>query len=399
MAGYYQYTIEDLALQDYISKQPGRIAYIDECGGYGFDFSKAGTSKFYVLTAVIIENNNLDRLHTEVERIKRNNGYGNTELKSSKVNESARARIMSQIMPLDFRLVVFVADKEKFHNDSPLVDFKKVFLKNMNGRLHQMLYKAYPRLKIQMDETGYPEFQRSFKEYVANHRTQLNLFNEYDFDFVNSRDEILVQLADFIGGSLTKHLLDPNTTNYFEMLKGKITAWQVFPEVESPFWGSGRPEDYKFDNTIYALAVKLAKDFISNNDNDDSDEKKAQVAVLRYLLFYAININPAQYVYSDELIRNIQQYVDRKVTKDFLFRRVIAPLRDNGVILASCVHGYKIPISVDDIITYLNQTTSTVGPMLNRMGICRKLILQGTDNELDVFNEEAFIRYKSYFDT
>ena len=86
------------------------------------------------------------------------------------------------------------------------------------------------------------------------------------------------------------------------------------------------------------------------------------------------------------------------MTRDFLFRQVIAPLRDSGVILASCVHGYKIPISVEDINTYLNQTTSIVGPMMQRMGKCRQLIKEGTSNDVDVFNDPAFLKYKRYFD-
>ena len=101
--------------------------------------------------------------------------------------------------------------------------------------------------------------------------------------------------------------------------------------------------------------------------------------------------------YSDELLRHLNIHVDRKHTKTFLFRQVIAPLRDAGVILASCVNGYKIPISVEEIVTYMNQTTSTIGPMLERMGSCSQLILQGTDGELDIFDDEAFIMYKRYF--
>ena len=399
MSEYYQMNFDDLALQEHINREPGRVAYIDECGGFGFDFSKEGTSQYYVLTAVIVENSKIDKLHVDFEEVKRTNGLANTELKSSRISDDRRKRIMAQVLPLEFRLVVFIADKKRFAEDSPLTEFKQVFIKNMNDRLYQILYRAYPKLKIQMDETGYPEFQESFRKYVEKHRTQLNLFNEYDFDFVNSKDEVLIQLADFIGGSLSKYLMNPDTMNYLEILRGKITAYRKYPEELSPFWGDDRPENHRFDNAIYALAVKLAKDYIEHYQDEKTDEKKAQVAVLRYLLFYATNISPTKFVYSDELQKNIQQYVERNVTKDFLFRRVIAPLRDNGVILASCVHGYKIPISIEDIITYLNQTTSTVGPMMNRMGICRKLILQGTDNKLDIFDDAAFIRYKSYFDS
>ena len=376
----------------------GRIAYIDECGGYGFDFSKEGTSKFYILTAVVVENSKVEKLHSDFEEIKRTNGFGGTELKSSGLSDAKRSRIMSKLLPVEFRLVIFIADKQKFHSNTPLTDYKPVFIKNMNSRMHAMLYKAYPKLKIFMDETGWPDFRESFKKYVASNRGQLNVFNEYDFDFLDSRDEVLIQLADFISGSIMKSLLNPDGDNYLEMLKGKITSERMFPEEYEPYWGNSKPEDYKYDRSIYTLALKCARDFIAANENDKSEEKQAQVAALRYLLFYVSCVSSTKYVYSDELLKNIEMNVGQRIKKNYLFRRVIAPLRDSGVILASSVHGYKIPISVDDIVTYLNSTTSTVGPMLHRMGICRDLILQGTDNNLDIFNDEAFIKYKNYFE-
>lgn len=182
------------------------------------------------------------------------------------------------------------------------------------------------------------------------------------------------------------------------MPKGKITSMENVPNKYAPYWGMKKPEECKFDQSIYSLAVKCARDYITKNENDESDEKKAQVAMLRYLLYCVSYSDPTKYIYSDEILRNLQSVLGRKIRKDFLFRKVIAPLRDQGIILASSVHGYKIPISIDDIYTYLNSTTSTVGPMMERMGICRKLIKQATDNEFDVFNDEAYIKYKRYFD-
>ena len=86
------------------------------------------------------------------------------------------------------------------------------------------------------------------------------------------------------------------------------------------------------------------------------------------------------------------------MSRNFLYRKVIAPLRDEGVIIASSSHGYKIPISVEDIKTYLNSTHTIVSPMLHRIGICRTLIQQQTGNQLDVLEDPAFLRYKKYFD-
>lgn len=92
------------------------------------------------------------------------------------------------------------------------------------------------------------------------------------------------------------------------------------------------------------------------------------------------------------------KYADTRIRLNYLYRRIIAPLRDAGVILASSSQGYKIPVSVEDITTYINQTHTVVSPMLHRIGICRNLIKQQTNNDLDVLDDPAFLKYKNYFD-
>lgn len=384
--------------QENLSKLPGRVAYVDESGSYGFDFSKDGTSKYYILTAVIVETERLEEFHQAIEEVKKTNGLANTEMKSSNLSDSKRNRIMNQLLSLKIRLAILVADKQRFMEGTPLTEYKSVFIKHMNGRLYNMLYNVYPKLKIYMDETGWPEFQETFKDYVKREQKQMNMFNEYDFDLLDSKDEILIQVADVIGGSIAKHFLDSNAPNYLEMVKGKIIVYQEFPGVFEPYWGSAKPEDYHYDETIYTLAVKNAKDFIERHKNEKGDDVQRQIVVLRYLLFYVSSVSSTKFVYADELTEVIYQATGRRIRKDYLFRRIIAPLRDEGIILSSCSQGYKIPISVADIVTYMNQQTSIVGPMLHRMGICRNMIKAGTDNNLDVFDDPAFVKYKHYFE-
>lgn len=386
--------------QEYIDAQPKRIAYIDECGSFGFDFTTDGASKFYILCAVVVEDAQLDNLHTSFNEIKQNNGFAKTEMKSSKIgsDNKRRTKIISQLMPIEFRVVLLIADKQKFMAESPLTEYKKTFIKFLHQRLYDRLYHVYPKLKIIEDETGTTEFQESFKKYVSERQPQFNLLNEYDFDYCDSKDEILVQLADLIGGSVNRFLIDQTAPNYLEMLRGKILLVDEFPSKHEPYWGTTKPEDCKFDKDIYALSLKCASDFIDKNEKSDLDEKRAQVAFLRYLLFQAQNVNPTRYIYSNQIISVLREYTDQKVSRNFLYRKVIAPLRDEGVIIASSSHGYKIPISVEDIKTYLNSTHTIVSPMLHRIGICRALIQQQTNNKMDILDDPAFVKYKKYFD-
>jgi hypothetical protein len=352
------------------------------------------------LCAIIVNNSDIAELHQKFEDIRKSNGFSSSEMKSSKVGNDykRRSRIISMLMPIPFRIALLIADKQEFSKDSPLTEYKPTFIKYLHQRLYDQLYHVYPKLRIIEDEIGTSEFQESFKKYVAERRPGYNLLNDYDFDYTDSKDEILVQLADIIGGSIYKSLDDPTSPNYLEMLRGKIISFNEFPSKKEPYWGNTSSLDCQFDSEIYTLAVKCARDFIDQNQKDDSIEKRAQVAFLMHLLFCVNNISPTRYISSYEALDKIKDYTGERLAKNFLFRKVVAPLRDSGVILASSNKGYKIPISAEDITIYLNQTHSIVEPMLHRMDICRKLIMQSTAGRLDVLSDPAFTRYTKYFD-
>jgi hypothetical protein len=395
----YQYSIEDLKKIKHIGSQPWRTAFIDECGSFGFDFTTPGTSKYYIICAICVHNNKLDDLQQAVEKV-RNNNFGTGEMKSSTIGNDYRRRskIIADLLPLEFRVVVLIANKQEFLNATPLSTYKKTFIKNLHQRLYDVLYHVYPKLKIVEDQTGTSEFQVGFKEYVQKNRPQYNLFNEYDFDYTDSRNSILVQLADIIGGTISKCYTDPAAPNYREMLKGKIIRIENFPNNITPYFAISNPDNNKFNKDIFDLSIKCANDFITKNERNEDYEKRLQVAFLKYLLFQVYNVNAEKFVSSSHIISILSEYVNRSIKKDFLYRRIIAQLRDAGVIISSGALGYKIPTCNDDITTYINQTNSLVSPMLHRLEICRNLIMQQTDAKLDILENDAFVKYKKFFD-
>ncbi len=393
-----QLSFDEIEKERFLASLPGKTAYIDESGGFGFDFTKEQTPKYYILCAIIINNSELSDCHDSFLQVKKTHHLENTELKSSSISDyKRRNRIMSDLLQLNFNIILLVANKEAFVKDSALTNFKRTFLKFVNQRLYNELYIPYPKLKIVEDETGTKEFQESFKQYVIEHRPQ-NLFSQYDFDFTDSKDEALVQLADFISGSIAKTINDSLAPNYIEMLKGKIMHVENFPCLTQPYFGSMLKEHQKYDKEIFDLAIHRARAYIGENEKDKELDKQLQVALLKYLMFQVHYVNSKKYISSNAIIAFLEEYTSNSITKDFLYRKIIAPLRDASVILASCNHGYKIPISTEDIITYLNQTHTVVSPMLNRIEICRRLIKEQTANSLDIFDDKAFIKYKKYFD-
>ena len=396
----YQLSFEDMQHLEEAKKLPGRTAFIDECGSFGFDFSAEGNSRYYIVCAVCVPDSKVDELEAAVEHVRLHN-FGNAdEMKSSIIgaNYKRRNKIIAELLPLEYRIVVLIADKQAFASGSPLATYKKSFIKFLHQKLYNALYHVYPKLEIVEDATGSSEFQTGFRKYVEENRPGSNLFGEYDFDYVDSKDSILVQLADIMGGTISKCFTDPVAPNYLEMLGNKIILMDRFPNSSAPYFGVASPEDIQYSQDVYNLSAKCARDFITKHEDEDETEKRLQVAFLRYLLFQVHNVDATKYVHSGQLASVLSEYAGERIRPNYIYRRVVAQLRDAGVIIASCAQGYKIPTSIDDIMTYLNQTNTVVGPMLNRMDICRKLLLQQTDGKLDVLDNYPFVQYKKFFD-
>jgi hypothetical protein len=111
---------------------------------------------------------------------------------------------------------------------------------------------------------------------------------------------------------------------------------------------------------------------------------------LRYLLFHFRNINPETYVTTFELLSQMEQLKSKKVSMHYFRSKVIAKLRDNGVILASSNKGYKLPSSSMDLYDFVNHSNSYIQPMMDRLLKCRNQIKLATKNEMDIFDHEEF---------
>lgn len=393
----YQISFDDLSYLENISKLPGRSAFIDECGSFGFDFCKEGVSTHYVVCAVIVNNKDIGGIEQKIEEIQRNK-FGGSEMKSSSIsnNHHRRINILTELLMLDFSLIILIADKQAFHENSPLTKYKGTFVKYLHRLLYDSMYCAYPKLKIVEDEYGTSEFQKGYRQYIRTNRPALNLFDDYDFDYVDSKNSNIVQIADIIAGSVMQHIIDTNAPDALKLFQSRIRDVICFPKVFTPK-SEKMGDDSYYDAQIYNLAHKRALNYIEQNRNDLSEEVRLRSLFLRLLLFSAENFGESQYIYAGKIVQELSDLSETKVTRDFLYRRIVAKLRDEDVLIASSSHGYKIPTCTEDIRTYIAQTDTVVSPMLARIGKCRSLIFKETDGKLDILNAAEFQGYKRYF--
>lgn len=52
------------------------FAYIDECGGYGFDFSKNNNSSLFIIAAIIVKESNIKIIEDGIAEIRKQNFSG-----------------------------------------------------------------------------------------------------------------------------------------------------------------------------------------------------------------------------------------------------------------------------------------------------------------------------------
>jgi hypothetical protein len=374
------------------------LAFADEYGNNSFDFDTQGTH--FVVSTILIKSEKISEAEQQVEVI-RKKYFQNGEIKSSKVGNNTQRRklILQSLANVDFKVHAIVVDKRKLYSDG--FTYKKSFYKFICGIAYKELYKTFPKLTITVDEHGHNDFMRSFKKYIeANHIR--DLFSGSEFVFSNSGSNILIQLADFIGGTIgrcydtTKN--DTNLEEYLNILKPNLTAIRFFPNEYKSLLHGEENEINTHDKTIAELATNLALDYVDNKEAK-STEDIHKISIVKLLLLYQSAFSHKVYITTNEIIKHLQSQSDKTISKQYFRTKLIGKLRDAGVLIASKSHGnekgYKLPTKIKDIYDFINHGNAQIIPMINRIKICRDAIYKATHGEEDVLNKDAYSGLKS----
>lgn len=379
-------------------------AFTDESGAFGWDLSNPNVSTYFVISAIIVSENNLPQLREAVECIRKKR-FQTGEMKSSNIgnNDERRKRVLADLLPLPFSIFTVVFDKEQLAEAKGL-KYKQSFYKFMNNIVHKELRRAFSVLTIVADEIGGSEYMQSFSKYVAARQDIPNLLGEAQFFFENSQKDVLIQLADLISGTLAreyeKHRKTGNTLFFRKMLEPKITRIELYPKTFETYTvdNSALAEDY--DKRIATLCLKQAVEFLNQNKDSDDEETQAQIIVLKYLLFRFMNNDLRSYISTKELKSQLLYTSYADISTQTFRTRIIGKLRDKGIIISgsSSKRGYKIPAKESELFDFINHGTAIIMPMLERLKKCRDLVKLGTENELDLFDKTEYSSLKRYFD-
>lgn len=388
-------------ITSFIDSSKRMYGFINERGNYSLDFDKKDTSSYFIIIAMLVDENNLDYLENEMSKISKEFlRVGETNIIQSLNSYPNRVMILNKIKDLEFEIFSVIVDKKKIFESSGL-RCTKSFLKFLNGLLYNEIHNYFPKLQIVVKSEEDKCFMEEFKKYILKNHIP-NLLGEYEFGFSNNKSENLMQLSEviceIIAAGYEESLKSYELSVYMDILQDKLLPIVIWPQELEDY--IKKLEQYKsddYDENIAYSSVRLAIKFIKNNKNSNHIEKQEQVYVLRYLLSMLISQKSNEYISSRDIINNLCEITGREYNPQYFKTRIIAKLRDAGVIISSSQNGYKIPIKEKEILAFVNQTSSMIKPMLERLKICRNRVLSATDNEFDVLNFQEYKYLKEFY--
>ena len=364
------------------------LAFIDESGNTDLDTLKQGVSKYFIVCAVIIDEDKVDTLRIEVEAI-RKQYFQTGEIKSSSVRDrdshARRIKILEHIQQLNFKFYAIAVEKKALSRDGGF-PYKKSFLKFINGLLYKQLFENFPSITVFADEHGGEDFKLSFQRYIEqNHKP--DLFWDSELKLVSSHDNILVQLADFIVGTLAKVYEQKSNSalleSYRNLLKEKALNLKEWPTRYQAYFEPDKTSK-EYDKFIHSHALLKAELFIEKNSACNDEAVRLQVCVLSHLIFISRLSANDDYTSTKALLDHLEKCGFRAVSEQAIRSQIVSKLRDKDVIIASSNRGYKLPSSYTDLTDFVERVNSLALPLLERLNKARNSYLVASKDNVDL---------------
>jgi hypothetical protein len=366
-------------------------AYVDEFGTNSLDVESSGVTSHFILAAVLVDEATKMAAHEVIEKVRKDYFQG-SEIKSSKIKKKSpnrRISILSAFCQIDFMVYALVVDKREIKTKG--LSIKQSFYKFFHKELTQDLNRINSEVELFSDQIGTDNFMASFIKYLAANTIQYNLFSHgKKYQFTNSKNDDLIQLSDFIAGTLGKAFnlkdRDENSDDFLAVLKEKLHVRFWPPKYEDYLISNVNLSIY--DSEISKLGLELAHSFVERFKNNSNDDIRLQIVALDYLRLMH-RISPERFVPTFELMSKLQT-ANKWSVQDFR-RKIIGGLRDNHVIIVSSQEGgYKLPLNLNDIYKFVNRYNSILQPMIGRLRKCHSSILLRTMNKLDILDQAEY---------
>lgn len=368
--------------------------YVDEFGTHSLNESDPQHITHFIYCSVVIKESNLNKAYEVRQFISDNFLNGHVIKSGSKAlrdkNIERRISILKHLVSeLDFVVYCLVVDKKELEGEG--FKYKEVFYKFFQKTFFGQLKNNFEEFVIHADNIISPAYASEMKAYLKN-KLGNSLFDNYSMS--DDKDEPLIQLADFVAGTLGRIFSNSNRHEkwniLFDIIKEKLSTPLFYPYNNREYVVYDVTKvDFELDNEILNIVNKDAQNYIDNS------EDPVKVVIIEYLL-YIQKVSPAKLVQTYELINLLKNELGIEISVEQL-RLHIRDVRYRGVMIVSALgkSGYKLACNKADILQYFSHYMKYVLPMLQKVGIANDIFKGKTtgefiplnDSELDVLKK------------
>ncbi|MCK5459933.1 DUF3800 domain-containing protein [Candidatus Parcubacteria bacterium] len=180
------------------------LVFIDDSGDPGFKLNKGSTTHFIISMVIFDDELEAEKTAVAIKELKRKIGFREqTEFRFFKTRKDFRIKFLKTINKFDFRIRCLVVDKSIIYSNELKKDknsFYAYFIKEVLKNNNNSILNA----KIRMDGSGNRIFRRNFFTYLRKELNSKNRKIMLNCKMVDSKNNVLVQLADMVAGSINR---------------------------------------------------------------------------------------------------------------------------------------------------------------------------------------------------
>lgn len=197
------------------------LVFIDESGDAGFQINKGSSPIFVIALVIFAENTDAERTASALKTLKQGLHFPDSmEFKYSKSRLVVKQKFFACCTHLPFTIRAIVVQKNiitSHHLQNHTEHFYNYFigqvLKHANGTIRNA--------KLKVDKRGEKRVRDELRTYLSREldNKHTKIFDEVKG--VDSKEDILVQLADMVAGCIAAHSQEKNS-DIFKLLTPRI---------------------------------------------------------------------------------------------------------------------------------------------------------------------------------
>lgn len=202
------------------------IIFIDESGDPGFKTSKGSSPVFVIVLVIFKEPQHAETAAISLKNLRKELGYSDkTEFKFNKSRYEVKKRFCETVAAHNFCVRSIVVKKTAIYSNF-LRTSKESFY---NYLVMQVLRHSKNKLvdaKLKFDKRGEKKLRNELRSYLSHELDNKNSHVFSELKFVDSKQNILIQLADMLAGCIACYHKGKDTELY-KIIKKRIESdWE-----------------------------------------------------------------------------------------------------------------------------------------------------------------------------